>query len=108
MVQPKMIGSTYLPLSKDPTSQFKKDLVALVKKGKDNKILNKKEALYLVPDVCRLPVIYTLPKIHKDPLNPPGRPIVNGIQSVMSRMGQYIDIFLQPLVIKTKAYLRDT
>ncbi|CAI9556976.1 unnamed protein product [Staurois parvus] len=44
MVQPKMIGSTYLPLPKDPTSQYRKELVTLVKKGKDNKILNKKRS----------------------------------------------------------------
>lgn len=38
------------------------------------------------------PIIYFLPKLHKDSVNPPGRPIVNDIDSSM--LGQYIDTFL--------------
>lgn len=53
-------------------------------------------------------VIYTLLKIHKDKNKPPGRPIVNGIQLVGTRIGEYIDRFLQPVVKKNRSYLRDT
>ena len=62
----------------------------------------------MTPSSVRIPTIYTLPKIHKDPLNPPARPIVNGIGSVTSRLGQYLDQFLQGSVQKTRAYLKDT
>ncbi|XP_040183666.1 uncharacterized protein LOC120916795 [Rana temporaria] len=47
-------------------------------------------------------------KIHKSKDQPPGRPIVNGIESLTSRMGQYIDFFIQPPVQNTRAYLKDT
>lgn len=57
------------------------------------KILSKK-AEYLNPTSYHTPVIYFLPKIHKDINNPPGRPIVNGVDSLSSRLGQYLDIFL--------------
>lgn len=64
-------------------------------------ILTKKEAKYLVPETCRIPIIYTVPKIHKNQTQPPGRPIINGIQSINARIGQYVDKFLQPLVPQT-------
>lgn len=99
---------TYRVLSKDPMLLYKVELHAIIEDGKDQKILNKKEAMYLDPLFCRTPIIYFLPKIHKDTVNPPGRPIVNGIDSVSARLGQYIDFFLQPLVTKTPAFLKDT
>lgn len=49
-----------------------------------------------------------MPKIHKNLELPPGRPIINGIQSINARLGEFVDTFLQPLVPNTNAYLRDT
>lgn len=40
--------------------------------------------------------------------NPPGRPIVSGIDSVTSHIGRYIDFHLQPLVKSIPSYLKDT
>lgn len=54
-----------------------------------------------------LSYLQSVPKIHKSNENPPGRPIINGIQSVGARKGQYIDKYLQPLAQKNKALLRD-
>lgn len=100
--------NTYRLLRGDPMLMFKNSLHALVDDGKSKGILNSKEASYLNPFYCRTPIIYILPKMHKNSEQPPGRPIVNGIDLVTSRLGQYLDFFLQPLVTKTKAYLRDT
>lgn len=54
------------------------------------------------------PVIYGLPKIHKgkDPLK--FRPIVSGTGSITQPLAQFLDYFLQPLVRKLPAYIRDT
>lgn len=49
-----------------------------------------------------------VPKIHKNLEQPPWKPIINGIQSLNARLGEYVDKFLQPLVPNTSAYLRDT
>lgn len=87
--------------------EYKNELQVLIKQSKNNGVLNKKESLYLDPSTCRRPIIYFLPKVHKNAQNPPGRPIVNGIDSVSARLGQYIDFFLKPLVSSTKAYLKD-
>lgn len=100
--------NTYVLLSKDPMLQFKEELHYLIARGKHIGVLSVKEASYLDPFFCRTPIIYFLPKIHKNSTHPPGRPIVNGIDSVSSRLGQYIDYFLQPMVMKTRSFVKDT
>lgn len=89
---------TYAPLPSNPTVKFRKELSALMDCGFQQGILNKKEKAYLIPVMPRVPVMYYLPKIHKNPTKPPDRPIISGIDSVTARIGKYIDGFLQPLV----------
>lgn len=101
-------ADTYLPLQSDPTLSFKRELKGLIDKGYNMGILNKKEREHLIPLAPRLPVMYILPKIHKTLVNPPGRPIISGIDSITSRVGKYIDFYLQPLVMGTPAFLKDT
>lgn len=80
----------------------------IIKHGADHKLLSKQEAKYLIPTASKIPVIYYLPKIHKNSSNPPGRPIIRGIESLTSRLGEYIDLHLQPLVKNMQAFLKDT
>ena len=101
-------SDTYNKLEKDPSNQYEENLKCLVEMGYRKGVLTSREKKYLVPSSNRTPTIYTLPKIHKDTLNPPGRPIVNGIGSITSRLGEYLDVFLQQSVVNTKAYLKDT
>lgn len=90
-----MLGywSTYERLTTDPTDKYKEQLNSLVEWGYAINVLNLREKRYLVPSACRIPVIYTLPKIHKDAKLPPARPIVNGIGSITGRLGEYLDKF---------------
>lgn len=101
-------GNTYSLLSGDPNKQYRTELRNLVDYGYYMRIINKKEKQFLCPSFNRTPTIYTVPKMHKHLTLPPGRPIVNGIESVTARVGQYLDHFLQGSVITTKAYLKDT
>lgn len=71
--------NTYKLLKSDPIFEFKEDLSLLIQKGLRHKVLTIKEAGYLDPSACRSPIISFLPKVHKNALQPPGRPIVNGI-----------------------------
>lgn len=100
--------ATYKPLRADPTAKLKLELTAWVKKGNTNNILDSKEAKYLIPQAPRIPVLYIVPKIHKNKETPPGRPIISSIGSLYSRLGEYLDIYLQPLVIKGRSYLKDS
>lgn len=81
-----------------------------VEKGKNMGILNPKEAEYLVSNLVsnstKTPVIYYTPKIHKRLEKPPGRPIISGIN--FSRLGEYLDKYLKPMVQEGKSYLRDS
>lgn len=99
---------TYFPLGNNLTQKYKKELQVIVDKCFERGILNKKEKFYLIPVAPHIPVIYYLPKVLNNPLNPPGQPIINGIDSVTSRIGRYIDHFLQPLVSKTPSYLKES
>lgn len=99
---------TYREIPNNPTSKFKRELTNLITKGFDSLILNHNEKSFLIPLAPRIPIIYYLPKIHKEPLHPPGRPIISGIGSITSRIGKYIDFFLQALVKNTPSYFRDT
>lgn len=54
------------------------------------------------------PIIYVLPKIHKDPINPPDRPIVSSTASVTMPLAKYLDRCLTPLIIQIRSYIRDT
>lgn len=70
-------------------------------------INNMIEKSFLVPNTPRTPIIYYLPKIHKEQSCPPGHPIVSGIDSVTSRVGKHIDHYLQPLVQLIPSYIKD-
>lgn len=70
---------THQRLLRNTTRTYRNQCYNIVKKGMNKGILNNKEGRYLVPDVCRIHVIHTVPKSHKNKENPPGCPIVNGI-----------------------------
>ncbi|XP_056412693.1 A.superbus venom factor 1-like [Hyla sarda] len=63
---------------------------------------------YLSKESPITPVFYTVPKIHKDPLNPPGRPIVASVDSVLSPLSILLERTLTPLTKNTRAFLLDT
>lgn len=71
-------------------------------------MISEKERKFLLPLAPRIPIIYYLSKVHKISQKHPGRPVVSGIDSIMSRIGKCIDFFLQPLVSKTPAFLKDS
>ena len=49
-----------------------------------------------------------LPKICKNILPPPGRPIVFSVNSPTEKISMMLDIILQPYVAQTKSYIKDT
>ena len=51
---------------------------------------------------------YILPKIHKNTLPPPGRPIVSAIGSPTEKISAFIDHFLQPLLPCIPSFIKDT
>lgn len=45
--------------------------------------------------------------MHKNKTTPPGRPFISGINSLYSRIGEYLDTFFQSLASKGKAFLKN-
>lgn len=81
----------------------------IVESLKRKKFINAKQKKHLIGDSQpRERRFYILPKIHKDPDKwtvpfqvPPGRPIVYFT-------AEYIDFYLNPLLVKHPAYIKDT
>ncbi|XP_068708141.1 uncharacterized protein [Montipora foliosa] len=65
-----------------------------------------KKWLSLTPNPPRIPVFYTLTKIHKP--NPVGRPIISGCEGPTERISSFVDHLLQPFAKTQKSYLKDT
>lgn len=51
---------------------------------------------------------YTLPKIHKTLNNPPGRPIVSGINGPTENLSKIVDSWLQPYVTSLQSHIKDS
>lgn len=52
--------------------------------------------------------LYLLPKVHKDSLSPPGRPIVSGCGSLCEPTCRFLDFYLKPCVESLPSYVRDS
>lgn len=100
--------TTYLPLRKNPNKELRSKLKEFLNNGITNRIINKKEGRYILPEAPKVPVIYQVPKVHKNKTRPPGRLIISGIGSVHSRLGEYLDVFLQPLAGRGQAFIKDS
>ena len=63
---------------------------------------------YLANSNPRTALLYSQPKIHKQTLPPPCRPIVSGNDSPSENISKLVDRFLKPIVHTIPSYLRDT
>ncbi|XP_068697418.1 uncharacterized protein [Montipora foliosa] len=54
----------------------------------------------------RIPIFYTLTKIHKQ--KPVSRPIISGCEGLSERLSSSVDKLLQPIAQTQKSYLKDT
>uniref|UniRef100_A0A803JV49 Helix-turn-helix domain-containing protein n=1 Tax=Xenopus tropicalis TaxID=8364 RepID=A0A803JV49_XENTR len=100
--------STYKILKFNPTDDFTQILSGLIFKAYTNGLINTKIRDYLIPTNVKIPVFHHLPKVHKAERPPIGRPMVSGIMSLNERLSEFIDILLQPLVLRLTSYVRDT
>lgn len=51
-----------------------------------------------------MPIIHCIPTIDKNLDRAPGRPIVSGLNSIHARIGEYVDYYLQPIVMKNVGF----
>ena len=73
-----------------------------------SKEITSKTADYLFIENLRSSKFYLFPKIHKNKIPPPGRPIVSANECPSERISQFVDNFIQPIVMTLPSYLRDS
>ncbi|CAJ0945347.1 unnamed protein product [Ranitomeya imitator] len=102
------VGREFPDQTMDPTDFCKGKLDQLIGRAAGRGILNKKEVDFLITDFPVVPTFYLLPNVHKSLENPPGRPIVSGINGLFEKPCTYLDFFLQPLAMKLTSFLKDS
>ncbi|XP_041417084.1 uncharacterized protein LOC108715416 [Xenopus laevis] len=98
----------YKPLNNDPTERLKTDIDMFLEDACLTGVISPEIQELLRKDNPRVPIFYLLPKVHKTLINPPGRPIVSGVNSLLQPLAIYIDTYLQEILPKLDTCLSDT
>lgn len=100
----------YTRVDKDPTVQIAKSSNQIVQDLHSfNHISDKTRDWALVePHKVRTQRFYHQPKIHKSLVNPPGRPIVSGIDGPTDTLSKLADSWLQDVVTRLPSYIKDS
>ena len=102
------VEENYKALSSPMVSETYKRVTQLIKSlyhGKHIDAMTEKW-LSLTQNPPRIPVFYTLTKIHKP--NPVGRSIISGCEGPTERISSFVDHLLQPIAKAQQSYLKDT
>ncbi|CAH2314789.1 Hypothetical predicted protein [Pelobates cultripes] len=99
---------TIRPADKDPTVEFGKTIFATLQRGVENHYITRQEFEYLHETHPRCPVLYTLPKVHKDPIHPTGRPIVSAIGGLLEPIGKWLDKIFKTPVLSLPTCVKDS
>lgn len=100
--------AVYQHLKKDPTVQYKKEVDDIIEEAFMLGHISLETKKALVNDHPRVPILYLVPKVHKDLKAPPGRPIVSSIGSILQPFATYVDSYLQRIVKTLPSCLKDT
>lgn len=98
----------YERLRSNPTDKYKKEIQTVLTSLLDSGEITKNEYDFMKVDHPVTPVIYILPKIHKNLEKPPGRPIIAGIGSLTEKISTFIDFFLKPHVVTLPSFIKDS
>ena len=98
----------YKRCEKDLTSEHYSLVQELILEMFNKKIISEQTYKFLSTGGKRTSIFYLLPEIHKNLLNPPGRPIVSSVDCPTERISMMLDIILQPLLLDTKSYTKYT
>ena len=100
--------NNYRPLDKpmvaNTAEKVTKLISSILKEGHIHKMTGKQ--LSLTQNPTRIPVFYTLTRIHKP--TPVSRAIISGYDGPTERISCFFDRFIQPIARKQKLYLKDT
>ncbi|NP_001037978.1 uncharacterized protein LOC733763 [Xenopus tropicalis] len=89
---------TFIPLEKNPVISYTSELDTLLQEALSFNIIDEALISFIKNDTPKSAIFHYLPKTHKKERPPVGRPII-GIGSLGENFCEYIDYFLQPLVL---------
>uniref|UniRef100_A0A8C5PYY2 Reverse transcriptase domain-containing protein n=1 Tax=Leptobrachium leishanense TaxID=445787 RepID=A0A8C5PYY2_9ANUR len=101
-------STIYRRLTHDPTKEYSDKIASLVEMGLQAGYITDSIATFLVVKHPITPVLYTLPKIHKNLQTPPGRPIVSARGSLLEPIGKYIDSVTKDTMSHLATCIKDT
>ena len=97
---------TYEKLSKDPTPVYKKKLVSILSRLKDEGKITYQQYQHLYPTTETVPRMYCTPKIHKK--DNPLRPIVDYTGTMAYNTSRALADILSPLIGKTEHHVKNS
>ena len=98
----------YVPLQSNPIPQLQTELTELLTHAKNEDWITQHEYDFLLCKQPRIPAFYLLPKVHKNPLNPPGRPIISGNESLTEPLSKFIDFHIKGFVSTLPSFIQDS
>ncbi|CAJ0960434.1 unnamed protein product [Ranitomeya imitator] len=99
---------TYKKIQSDPVYNIRRKIDTILTKHSQLQTIDAKTKTFLINNYPVTPVLYILPKIHKNLQNPPGRPIVASTDSILNPISIYLEKILTPYTHKTKSFILDT
>ena len=100
--------ATYKRIKTDQTNKHQKEVYDYLDQMVTKKDITEKMASFLKNKTPRTPQIYFLPKIHKNTIPPPGRPIVSANGCPTEKISAFVDHFLNLMVKEMDSYVEDT
>ncbi|CAJ0921398.1 unnamed protein product [Ranitomeya imitator] len=101
-------SSEYKTLAYNPMIGFKEELIDILTNAVEANVIPKKLLDIYIKLHPRLATFYLVPKVHKNPEDPPGRPIVAANEGLCEIICNIVEYYLKPLVIQLPSYIRDT
>ena len=100
-------GNNYTPLEDPMVGATFQKVKKIVEELHQGSFIDEMTVKWLsqTPNPPRIPVFYTLAKIHKP--TPAGRPKVAGIDGPTARISSFVESLLQPIAKSQKSYLKD-
>ena len=98
----------YRKLDNEPTADFHNEIRNFLEDMYQNGEIDLTVQRYLLEDTTRTSQLYLLPKIHKNVLPPPGRPIISANGCPTERISQFVDHFLNPSNKLLRSFVKDT
>ncbi|KAJ1166052.1 hypothetical protein NDU88_006462 [Pleurodeles waltl] len=99
---------SYSVVDKNEMLIAKKKVFEKLDEWKESGLIEWEEDQFLKVEFPITAAIYFLPKLHKNAKNPPGRPIVSSMGSLLENVSKYVDHFLRPFVEALPSYIKDT